>query len=76
MISRNDKRMKKKIVCRFEYTNESGPQVYEKEVEFPVEAPVPFSALCTMGYYVFHQEKLALKARIEELEAALEKAAS
>jgi hypothetical protein len=64
--------MKKQVMVCFEYENEDGLKKYEKAVEFPDEAPVPFSALCAFGYYVFWQEKLALKARIEELEAKLD----
>lgn len=63
------------IMCRFEFINgETGKvEIYERPIEFPDKAPVAFHALCQWGYEVFHQEKLALKARIDELESQLAK---
>ena len=45
---------------------------YSKPVEFPERAPIAFHAVNQWGYEVFNQEKLALKARIEQLENMLE----
>lgn len=68
----------KPIVCEFEYQDGNGGKdhgkikVYRHEIKFPEAAPIAFHAVCQWGYEVFHQEKLALKARIEELEAELD----
>lgn len=62
----------KSIRVRFEYLSEKGLQNYDEEIDFPEQPPVAFHAMCQMGYHVLWAEKMALKARIEELEAELQ----
>lgn len=70
--------MRKPVICRFEYQDGNGGtdhgkiKVYENVIEFPDRAPMAFHAVNQWGYEVFHQEKLALKQRIEELEHELD----
>ena len=67
----------KPVNCKFEFVNGSKPgkplEVYDRLIEFPENAPMAFHAVNQWGYEVFHQEKLALKQRIEELEQELER---
>lgn len=60
----------KPLNVKFEFKNgETGKiEIFNKPIEFPEKAPIAFHAVCQWGYEVFHQEKLALKKRIEELE--------
>lgn len=61
------------IICKFEYMDGETKQIktFEREIEFPERTPIAFAAVCQWAHEVFHQEKLALKRRIDELEDQL-----
>lgn len=70
----------KPVTVKFEYREADGgvekTKMYEKTIEFSENIPVAFHAINQWGYTVYHFEKLALKARIEELEQKLQQASS
>jgi hypothetical protein len=67
--------MKKQIIATFEYQDEqNGPiKTYSKPIKFPEKPPMAFHAIHQFSTHVHWVEKNALRARIEELEKALDR---